>query len=63
MFKKLPSVVTIYKEDVEQYVLDDLENELADILSDQYGFCIFSLNYKEVGDKIIVSDIKWDETE
>lgn len=44
LFKSLPQEVEITLDDcVESDYLDD---ELADALSDEYGFCMFGFNYK-----------------
>ena len=44
LFKSLPQEVEITLDDcVESDYLDD---ELADMLSDEYGFCMFGFNYK-----------------
>lgn len=44
LLKKLPKNVTITIEDYCEG--DDLDDIIADMLSDEYGFCLFGFNYE-----------------
>jgi hypothetical protein len=44
LLKKLPKNVTITIEDCCEG--NDLDDTIADMLSDEYGFCLFGFNYK-----------------
>lgn len=44
LLKKLPKNVTLTIEDYCEG--DDLDDTIADMLSDEYGFCLFGFNYE-----------------
>lgn len=44
LLKKLPKNVTITIEDYCEG--DDIDDTIADMLSDEYGFCLFGFNYE-----------------
>lgn len=44
LLKKLPKNATLTIEDYCEG--DDLDEKIADMLSDEYGFCLFGFNYE-----------------
>ncbi len=44
LLKKLPKNVILTIDDY--YEGDDLDDTIADMLSDEYGFCLFGFNYE-----------------
>ena len=44
LLKKLPKNITLTIEDYCDG--DDLDDVIADMLSDEYGFCLFGFNYE-----------------
>ena len=44
LLKKLPKNVTLTIEDYCEE--NDLDDTIADMLSDEYGFCLFGFNYE-----------------
>lgn len=42
---------------------DELEDKILDRLSDEYGYCINSFNFKVKGSTIYVNNINWDTSE
>lgn len=44
LLKKLPKNVTLTIDDY--FEGDDLDDVIADMLSDEYGFCLFGFNYE-----------------
>lgn len=47
ILKKLPKEVIVNLEDYDDEM--DLDEQLADIISDEFGFCIFGFEYEIIG--------------
>lgn len=58
----LPAEVTIENASSVRGTIDDVFDDIADIVSDQYDYCIFSYSYRYESrtDTITVYDIDWD---
>jgi len=42
---------------------DELEDKILNRLSDDYGYCVNSFNFRVEGNTIYVNNIDWDTTE
>ena len=59
----LPTELEFHKDYFDFEYEDELEDVMLNWLSDEYGYCIYSLNFHIRNDIIYITDIKWDLSE